>query len=159
MSDETTKNGTITKGDLLSINAALIALDNPRPTMVDGKQNIQPYSLGEKARYAIIRNLKKMKAQVDDINAARDALQVTYNPRKLETKDLPDDVARKWEQEHAKLLAEPLDEPVKFHHVKLSEFQIAKNSTLPASIIAVLVGAVIDDDAPQDADTKEPTKE
>lgn len=153
MSDEST-NGHLTKADLLSINNALMALDNPRPTVTDGKQNVQPYSMGDKARYAIIRNLKKLKDQVEDINSSRDALQQVYNPRKLEAKDLSDEKARAWEEAHAKLLAEPADATIKFHHVKLSEFQIAKNATMPSSVIAILLGVVVDDDGSQDADTR-----
>lgn len=147
-------NGHLTKGDILNHNTALLAFEVPVPTMVDGKENRQPYELGEKADYAIIRNLRKLKSQVEDVTASRDALGTVYNPHKLKHRELPEEKVRAWEAAHSALMREPAEE-VKWHTVDLSEFHIAKNKTLPRSIIATLLGTVINDNGPQDGVPKE----
>lgn len=147
-------NGCLTKSDILQINNALLALDSPVGTIVDGKENKQPYDFGERATYATIRNLRKLKSAVEEITASRDALGVTFNPFKLRASDLPEEKVRLWETAHLALMREPAD-LVKFHTVDLSEFNVAKNKTLPRSIIATLLGTVINDNGPQDGVPKE----
>lgn len=147
---ETTK---LTNADILSINNALIALDSPVTTIVDGKEQRQPYDFGDKATYATIRNLKKLKSATEDIAAAREALVIAYNPRKLRASELPEEQVRLWETAHAALMSE-IAEPVTFHRVDLSEFNLPKNKTLPRSIIAALLETIIIDNAPQDGVVK-----
>lgn len=149
-----TNGSSLTKSDILNINAALIALETPVSTLVDGKENRQPYDLGEKATYGIIRNLRKLKGQVEDIVAARDAIQNIYNPHKLKHRELPEDKVRQWEAAHNDLMREPA-EPVKFHTVDLSEFNVTKNKTLPHSIVGTLLDTIILDNGPQDGVVKD----
>lgn len=143
----------LTKNDILNINNALLALENPVPSVVDGKENRQPYDLGDKATYAIIRNLRRLKAHTEAITADRDALAVVFNPHKLKASALSEDQVRAWETAHVALLKEPADE-VKFHTVDLSEFNVGKNKTMPHSIIATLLDVIINDTAPQDGVVK-----
>lgn len=144
----------LSKGDLLNINSALLALESPVPSIVDGKENRQPYDIGEKGTYAVIRNLRKLKSAVEDITAAREALAVVYNPNKLKASEVPEDKMKAWEAAHVALLKEPA-EPIKFHAVDLSEFNVTKNKTMPRSIIATLLDTVIVDNATQDGVPKE----
>lgn len=139
----------LTKSDILQINNALLAFEVPIATIVDGKECRQPYDIGEKATYAIIRNIRKLKSTVDDITADRDALATTFNPHKLKTSALTEEQVRLWETAHAALMKEPAD-AITFHRVDLSEFNVTKNKTLPRSIIATLLDVLIVDNAPQD---------
>lgn len=143
----------LTNADILNINNALLALDSPVGTIVDGKEQKQPYDFGDRATYGIIRNLRKLKSAVEEITAARDAMAVVYNPNKLPTKSLPDEQVRLWETAHAELMKEATFK-VAFHKVDLSEFNLPKNKTLPRSIIATLLGEIIVDNAPQDGVVK-----
>lgn len=143
-----------TKGELLSIQTSLQSFDKPEPTIIDGKANVQPYDISEKATYAIIRNLRKLKSPMQDIADSRDALALAYNPHKLETKDIPEETVRKWETAHRALMRESA-EAITWHVVDLSEFNVMKNKTMPRSVIANLIGTVINDNAPQDGVPKE----
>lgn len=142
-------NGCLTNSDIVNINNALLALDSPVGTVVDGKEQRQPYDLGDKATYATIRNLRKLKSAVEDIAASREALATTYNPLKLKTSALTEEQVRLWETAHAALMKEKADAII-FHKVDLSEFNLPKNKTMPRSIIATLLGEIIKDNAPQD---------
>lgn len=148
---------TLSNNDLLLINAALTAFEQPAPKVIDGKETRQPYDLSDKAKLAVLRNLKRIKPVIEEITNLRDDLKTTYNPRSVRQAELPEDKAQEWETEHNKLMRTKRD-GLKFHSAKLSEFNLSKNTTLPLSVISTLIGTVIEDDGTQDGlddDTKE----
>lgn len=146
---------TITTNDLLLVNSALLAFENPVGRIADGKEIRGPYDLSEKARYAIMRSLKKLKPILDEISAAREDMRIAHNPRGLKLTEMPEDKQVAWDQAHRELMME--EREIQLHSVNLSEFRLEKNPSLPSSVIATLLGTVIIDDAPSD-ECVEPVK-
>lgn len=139
---------TLTNNDLLLVNAALLAFENPVGRISDGKEIKGPYDLSEKSRYAILRSLNKIKPHLDELSASRESLRIAYNPKGLKPSELPEDKQVAWDHAHNDLMKEKRE--VLLHSVKLSEFRLEKNPSLPSSVIAILLGVMIEDDAPSD---------
>lgn len=140
---------TLSANDTILVHQALLSFENPIPKIVDGKEQRQPYDLSDKAKYAIMRNLKRIKPRIDSISEAREDLRILYNPHNLKSIELADEKQMAWDAAHRQLMSGDM-EPITFHEVDLSEFHVDKNMTMPMSVIALLLGFVIRDTAPQD---------
>lgn len=151
MSDDTVKsNGhtSLTNSDLLKIHAALVGLEQPVPLVVEGKETRQPYAITDGAKLAIIRNIKNLKVHTEEINELREDMRRVYNPNQKKTQDLEPAKASEWDDKHNKLMKELRS--VKLHSFKLDDLQIVKNTTMPPTLIAELLGTVVTDTGTQD---------
>lgn len=128
----------LTTNEVLVVNAALLSFEASK----------EPYALSDKCRYGLVRNIARLKAAIAEINDAREALRIVYNPRNLKLAELTEEKQAAWDTAHLDLMKEHRD-PITFHVIKLSAFQLDKNPSLPHSVVATLISSgVVEDDIP-----------
>lgn len=141
---------TLKKKDLMPIHQALVELDKPTVTIIDGKETRKPLEFTNRARYVVMRNLKKIVPLIKEIEEQREMLASVHNPGGKRPNELTEDKTREWNEAHKVLMNETVD--VVFVPIKLVEFQLSKNPSLNLSVFQELIGPIIEDEGEEPKD-------